>query len=201
MKWSFSFVRVFEIDIKIHATFGLILLLGAMQWGGSNGFGGAAFIFLGAGQEWAAERARAVLTTFRVGDAYNKHALTLSPADRVSTVVNLLLTSYQPDFAVVQGDSLLGVVTREHVLRALLSDTEDLYVTGIMDREVPRFQDSAELDTIRNEMAANGKQVGAIFDGEKYLGLVSQEDIREALLVATFVDQREKRRLARAGAA
>ncbi|MBN1566422.1 MAG: site-2 protease family protein [Acidobacteria bacterium] len=161
----------------------------------------AAFIFLGAGQEWAAERARAVLTTLRVGDAYNKHALTLSPADRVSTVVNLLLTSYQPDFAVVQGNSLAGVVTREHVLKALLSNTDDQYVTAIMDRDIPQFQASAELDTIRNEMAANGKQVGAIFDGDKYLGLVSQEDIKEALLISTFAAQQEKRRLAQAGAA
>jgi Zn-dependent protease/predicted transcriptional regulator len=372
MKWSFSFIRVFGIDIKIHATFGLILLLGAMQWGGPNGLGGAAFgmllmtllfmcvvlhelghslvakafglpvreiillpiggvaqleknpekpahellisiagplvnvaiavlliaiagvsgsfeglnarglvagqpaapspatmfawliaanvtlaifnlipafpmdggrvvrallwfflgfskatriasvlgqlialaigiwsllvghlvltfiaafVFLGAGQEWAMERARAVLNTLRVGDAYNKHALTLSPGDRVSTVVNLLLTGYQPDFAVTQGNTLTGVVTREHVLNALLSETEDQYVTAIMDRSIPKFQASAELNAVRNEMAAAGKQVGAIYEGDKYLGLVSQEDIKEALLIATFLAQQEKRRL------
>lgn len=376
MKWSFSFVRVFDIDIKIHATFGIILLLGAMQWGGKNGIGGAAFgvllmillftcvilhelghslvakafglpvreiillpiggvarleknpqksthellisiagplvnvvlavllvaiagvsgsfeglnarglvagqpatpsagtmlawliaanvtlalfnlipafpmdggrvlrailwsfmgfsratqiasavgqgiafviglwsilnghllltfialfIFLGAGNEWAAERARAVLTTLRVGDAYNKHALTLGPADRVSDVVHLLLTSYQPDFAVMQGSSLLGVVSREHVLKALIADTQDQYVTAIMDREIPAFQASAELDTIRNDMASSGKQVGAIYDEDKFLGLVSQDDIKEALLVATFAAQQEKRRLGESG--
>jgi Zn-dependent protease/predicted transcriptional regulator len=375
MKWSFSFVRVFDIDIKIHATFALILLLGAMQWGGKNGLGGAAFgvllmillfacvvlhelghslvakafglpvrqilllpiggvaqleknpeksihelliaiagplvnvvlavlliavagvsgsfeglnarglvtgqpaapsaetmlawliaanitlavfnmipafpmdggrvlravlwffmgfskathiasvvgqtiafviglwsivnghllltlialfIFLGAGQEWAAERARAVLTTLRVGDAYNKHALTLNPGNRVSDVVHLLLTSYQPDFAVMQGSSLVGVVSREHVLRALIGNTEDQYVTAIMDREIPQFQTDAELDAIRNELAVKGKQVGAIYDRERFLGLVSQEDIKEALLVSTFAAQQEKRRLAEA---
>ena len=32
------------------------------------------------------------------------HALTLSPGDRVSTVVDYILTSYQPDFAVLLGD-------------------------------------------------------------------------------------------------
>ncbi len=376
MKWSFSFVRVFDIDIKIHATFGLILFLGAIQWGGKNGIAGAAFgvllmillfacvvlhelghslvakafglpvreiillpiggvaqleknpeksshelpisiagplvniaiaviligiagvsgsfeslnarglvagqpaapsaetmlawliaanvtlalfnlipafpmdggrvlrailwffmgfsratqiasavgqtiafviglwsilngnflltlialfIFLGAGQEWAAERARAVLTTLRVGDAYNKYALTLSPGNRVSDVVHLLLTSYQPDFAVMQGSSLSGVVSREHVLKALMSDTQDQYVTAIMDCDIPAFQTSTELDTLRSDMAAEGKQVGAIYDGEKFLGLVSQDDIKEALLVSTFAAQQEKRRMAEAG--
>lgn len=161
----------------------------------------AIFIFLGAGQEWAAERARAVLTTLRVGDAYNKHALTLSPGDRVSTVVHLLLTSYQPDFAVMQGGTLVGVVSRAHVLKALMSDTEDQYVTAIMDRDIPSFQGSSQLDGVNNEMSAKAKQVGAIYDGERFLGLVSQDDIKEALLVASFAEQQEKRRLAQADAA
>jgi CBS domain-containing protein len=159
----------------------------------------AAFIFLGAGQEWAAERARAILSTLRVGDAYNKHALTIGPADRVSTVVHLLLTSYQPDFAVMQGGSLLGVVTRDHVLRALAMNVEDQYVTAIMERDVPPFQVSDELDSIRNEMQSKGKRVGAIYDGERFMGLVSLEDISEAMLIAAFLAQQEQRRLAQAG--
>lgn len=61
----------------------------------------AFFVFVGAGQEQAEEQARSVLSTLRVGDAYNKHALTLCPGDRVSRVVDYILTSYQPDFAVL----------------------------------------------------------------------------------------------------
>jgi DnaJ like chaperone protein len=75
----------------------------------------AFFVFMGAGQERAEEQARTVLTTLRVGDAYNKHALTLSPGDHVSKVVDYILTSYQPDFAVMQGSGFLGVVTRDEV--------------------------------------------------------------------------------------
>ena len=84
----------------------------------------------------------------------------------------------------------------EYSERPPLTGTEDQYVTAIMDRDIPSFQASAELDTIRNEMAANGKQVGAIYEGAKFLGLVSQDDIKEALLVATFAAQQDKRRLA-----
>src|SRR3990172_13151410 len=48
----------------------------------------AVFIFFGAGQETAEAEAKTVFTTFLVGDAYNKHALTLAVGDRVSRVVN-----------------------------------------------------------------------------------------------------------------
>ncbi|MFZ2519641.1 MAG: peptidase M50, partial [Anaerolineae bacterium] len=43
MKWSFRIAQVFGIDIKIHITFFLILILGAVQWGGPAGLSGAAF--------------------------------------------------------------------------------------------------------------------------------------------------------------
>lgn len=42
MNWSFSLGRVSNIDIRVHFTFFFILLLGAMQWGGSLGNGQAA---------------------------------------------------------------------------------------------------------------------------------------------------------------
>jgi Zn-dependent protease len=93
----------------------------------------AVFIFLGAGYESVAAQAKAVLNTLRVGDAYNKHALTLVPGDRVSRVVDYLLTSYQPDFAVLHGGRLLGIVTRDDVLRALAASPEDAYVTGVAE--------------------------------------------------------------------
>jgi Zn-dependent protease/predicted transcriptional regulator len=158
----------------------------------------ALFIFLGAGQEWAEERARTVLTTLNVGDAYNRHALTLAPGDQVSTVVHYLLTSYQPDFAVLQGSTLLGVVTRDDVLKSLATETGDSYVTGIMQRDVPRFQESVQLDEVRKAMQEQGARVAAVCKEDKYLGLVSLEDINEALMVATFIKQQEERRLAEA---
>lgn len=156
----------------------------------------ALFVFMGAGQERAEEQARTVLTTLRVGDAYNKHALVLSPGDHVSKVVDYILTSYQPDFAVVQGRSFLGVVTRDDVLKALATETNDLYVAGIMKREVLTVDARQGLDEARRLMGEKGERIAAVNDGETFLGLVSVEDIGEALVVSSFVQLRDKRRAA-----
>jgi CBS domain-containing protein len=161
----------------------------------------AVFIFFGAGQENAEGQARTVLTTLRVGDAYNKYALTLAIGDRVSKVVSYILMSYQPDFAVLQGGNLLGIVTREDVLRALAADTRDVYVTGIMRREVAKVEASATLDEVRLVMAEKGARVVAVYDGAVYLGLVSREDISEAFAVLAFLQrQQEARRVEQASA-
>ena len=151
----------------------------------------AIFIFFGAGQENVEGQARTVLTTLRVGDAYNKHALTLQIGDRVSKVVDYILTSYQPDFAVMQGNHPLGIVTRDDVLNALSSAPDDQYVTLIMRREVLRLDANASLDTARQQIAEKGVRVGAVYSGEAYLGLVSLEDIAEAYAVLSFQQRQQ----------
>ena len=156
----------------------------------------AFFIFMGAGSEKAEEQARTVLTTLRVGDAYNKFALTLAAGDHVSKVVDYILTSYQPDFAVVQGGALLGIVTRQDVLKTLATDPQDLYVAGVMNREVVRVSAGESLDDVRRTMAEKEVRIVAVYDGERYLGLLSAEDLAEALLVVTFVERQRQLRAA-----
>ena len=154
----------------------------------------AVFVFFGAGQETATADSKTVLTTRRVGDAYNKNALTLVVGDRVSKVVDYLLTSHQPNFAVMQGSNLLGIVTRDDVLRALATSTIDLYATEIMERDVLKVESSKTLQDVSETMAQNGKRVVAVYDNSNYLGLVGIEDISEAFTILAFLERQERHR-------
>ena len=156
----------------------------------------AIFIFTGAGQEGNEARARTVLDTMRVRDAYNRHAISLTIGDRMSKVVGHILTSYQPDFAVTQGDRLLGIVNRENVLQALNTESDDLYVTQIMQRDFVRVNADQSLDEVRAIMSEKGARTVAVYDNDQFLGLVSLEDIAEAFTVLSFVQRFEQRRTA-----
>ncbi len=160
----------------------------------------AVFIFFGAGQETAGTEAKTVLSTLRVGDAYNKHALTLAVGDRVSRAVDYILTSYQPDFAVLQGSNLIGIITRDDVLRALANIPTDTFVTEIMEREFLKVEASKSLDEVRRKMAEQGTRIAAVYDGVNYLGLISMADIAEAFTVQTFVERQKQLRQAQANA-
>lgn len=153
----------------------------------------ALFVFLSAGGERAAEEARGLLATLRLRDAYNKHALTLQAGDRVSRVVDYLLTSYQPDFAVLHGGQLLGVVTRTTVLQALVTHPGDGYVTGVMNRNVHRLDANLSLAEAQEQMAENGVAVAAVFEADRFLGLVNLDDLREALQIAAYLRAGEAR--------
>ena len=156
----------------------------------------AIFIFTGAGQEGSEAQARTVLDTLRVRDAYNRHAISLEIGDRMSKVVGHILTSYQPDFAVTQGDRLLGIITREDVLHALNTEANDLYATQIMRREFVRVNADQSLHEVRDIMGEKGARTVAVYDNEQFLGLVSLEDIAEAFTVLRFVQRFEQRRTA-----
>jgi Zn-dependent protease len=154
----------------------------------------AVFVFVGASQETNAAQAKTVLVTRKVGDAYNKHSITLQNGDRISRVVDYLLTSYQPDFAVTFGSRLLGVVTREDVMKALAMQPNDCYVSEIMTRDVFKLSADDTLDTARDKMGEKNVRVAAVYDGEQFLGLVSQEDISEAFAVLMFVNRHHQLR-------
>jgi Zn-dependent protease/predicted transcriptional regulator len=157
----------------------------------------AVFIFVGAGQETAVASSKTVLSTQKLGDAYNKNALTLVIGDRVSKAVDYILTSYQPDFAVMQGSKLLGIVTRNDVLNSLATNPDDLYVQQIMQRDVQKLDAGQTLEEARALLNEKGKRIGAVYQGETYLGLVSLEDIAEAFTVLTFWNRQQKLRQAK----
>lgn len=188
----------FAIATRIAAAVGQFLAMGIGLFGLLTGnlllALVAVFVFLGAGQERAEERARVVLGTTLVGDAYNKNAITLAPGTQVSQVVDHILTSYQPDFAVLQGSALIGVVSRDDILRSLATELSDSYVTGIMHRDVLHVDAGLTLEEVRERMNASGQRLAAVYRGETFLGLVSREDIAEALLVIGFSKAQEARR-------
>lgn len=152
----------------------------------------AVIIFFGANQETATAESKTLLKTLRVGDAYNKNALTLAIGDRVNKVVDYLLTSYQPDFAVLQGSNLLGIVTRNDVLRTLATSPTDLFVTEIMQRNVVKVDASMTLQEVSELMQAQSARVAAVYNGNTYLGLIGLEDISEAFTILAFQQRQQQ---------
>lgn len=151
----------------------------------------AGFVFFAAGSERADNQAGTVLATRRVGDAYNRYAILLSLNDRVSQVVDYLLKSYQPDFAVVHRGQLQGIVTREDVIRWLSQNSYDVFVTEIMEEptRVLKVQADGSLDDVRQRMNESQNRVAAVYEGDAFLGLVSAEDIAEAMYILTFLNK------------
>lgn len=130
----------------------------------------ATLVLLGAGATQSEERTRSVLEARRLGDACNRHALTLLESDRLSTVVRHLLPSYQPDFPVMRGAELVGVVLRTDVLRALERRAGDIPVTDLMTT-CPRLTADQSLADAHAMLQDLHAPVAAVYDVRGFLGL------------------------------
>ncbi len=101
-------------------------------------------------------------------------------------------TGYQPDFAVIFGKNLLGIVTRNDVLRTLATNPDDLYVSEFMQRKVLKVDATKSLDEVREEISDKRARIAAVYNGTNYLGLVSAEDLNEATAVLVFVQRQQR---------
>lgn len=154
----------------------------------------AILLFLAAGATRADENVRTFLSTRRIGDVYNRNAMTLDESEHVSRVVDYLLTSYQPDFAVLRQGQLIGVVSRDQVLQSLANSPDDEPVWRVMVQAIPQVQAWQPIDQVRQTMAEQNSRIVAVFDGVNYLGLVNADDLAEALVLISCVQRHESMR-------
>ena len=116
--WSWLGLGVFGMV----PNFGLVLI--------------ALFVFFAAAQERDLEMSEATVDDARIEAAMVRDFRTLTGGDTLRRAAQQLLETNQQDFPVVQGDEVQGVLTRNHLLRALAAEGELGYVAGAMERNV-----------------------------------------------------------------
>ena len=152
----------------------------------------AMFVYLGAAQEAAALRGRTLTAGYPVRAAMITDFRTLSHGDTIRDAGNLLLSTTQQDFPVVYGGSAVGLLTRNRLLRAMMSEGPDAYVAGAMDRDFPRLSPDQDLSEVLPMLAASGS-CALVMDGEQLLGMVTSENLSEFLMLRQISRQQPKR--------
>ncbi len=142
----------------------------------------ALFVYLGATQEGVAVRSRALTAGVPVRAAMVTDFRTLSHGESLRAAGELLLATSQQDFPVVAGGTVLGLLTRTALLRAIVSEGPDAYVAGAMDRGFARVRPDDDLAEAMTTMGGVRSCV-LVMDGDRLLGLLTAENLTEFLLL------------------
>jgi CBS domain-containing protein len=142
----------------------------------------ALFVYLGATQEAAAARGRALTAGVPVRRAMVTDFRTLAHGETLRAAGDLLLATSQQDFPVLSGGAVVGLLTRKALLRAMLAEGPDAYVAGAMDRQFARVAPDADLAAAMPLIAAPGG-CALVMDGETLVGLLTAENLTEFLLL------------------
>jgi CBS domain-containing protein len=205
MKSALKAAQTAGVGVNTYATLGLTLKVGMIVgWAAAillfvvGSIGGqlvlalvsvlvfSGLLFLESGGTFAVPRASVARSSasslLDASDASaGERRITVSGDALVQDAASVVLASRQPDFAVVQGGSVLGVVTRSDIVWALVQDAGDAPVVSIMRRDVPRVDAGSPSDEVGRIMIEKNTPMVAVFDGEKYLGLVKHSDIAVAM--------------------
>jgi Zn-dependent protease/CBS domain-containing protein len=153
----------------------------------------AFFVFVAAGQEASAVSQRQAFHGLRVQDAMMTDFHVLPPSATVGEVVELLLAGTQQDFPMVDGDDrLLGLVTRQRLIRALAENGAGHPAQDILERcelQVPPRMDLGEALQALNSSTCPVLPVIEPLGG-RLTGLLTSENVGELLLVRLAVRRR-----------
>jgi stage IV sporulation protein FB len=157
----------------------------------------AFFVYVGGSAELEAVSSRAVLRGVRAGAAISPSAVSLYTSERIERALELVMTTYQTDFPVLDlGGRFSGVLSRQHLIYALRELGPDARIVEVMapSSTVPEVSPNADLATVWELMSQRGSRVVAVRDGMQFLGLITNDDISEVFQVmGAAIEGRQRR--------
>jgi len=96
----------------------------------------------------------------------------------------------------VHGDTVLGVLTRSALVRAMMSQGPEAYVASVMDRNPRRVSPDEELSEILPELTAS-RSPALVMEGDKLVGLLTAENLSSFILLKQVSQQQQARLQAR----
>ena len=143
----------------------------------------ALFVWMGAEQEAAMVQVHTSLGGIPVQRAMLTEFRTLSPDDALQTAIDHTLAGWQQDFPIVFGDRVLGVLTREDVLRTTAQQGSNVHVREAMNRE---FKPVDSHDMLESALAVlhgcKCRSLPVVHDGQ-LVGMLTTDNVGEFLMI------------------
>ncbi len=152
----------------------------------------AVFVWMGATQETHMAQMRAYFSGTPVREATVTDFRTVGPNEHLREVVQLLLTSTQEDFPVVEGDKVLGLITRDRLSSALQEHGEEYPVRAAMRTDYRMLDASESLQNAFMQMQQEQAQTYLVFSGDRLYGLLTTRNLGEFISVRSALSKQKR---------
>jgi CBS domain-containing protein len=153
----------------------------------------ALFVYLGAQQEAHSAAIRSAMRGVPVRDAMITTFRTLAPDDTLRQAVSEILPGGQRDFPVVEAGQVVGMLTRDDVLRAVSAGDADHRVADVMRSECLKVEDSEMLDRTFERMREHGCSSLAVVRHGSVVGLLTLENVGELMMIHSAMRRAQPR--------
>ena len=145
----------------------------------------AVIVYLGARQESEVALLKAATRGLRVQDAMITAFTPLRPGNTLDDAVRLLLAGAEQEFAILENDHTVGILTRKRLVQALRDRGRTALIRDVMEKPCGVVTEGELLEDAFEQMQAAECQVLPVEREGRLVGLVTLENLGELLLVAT----------------
>jgi Zn-dependent protease len=150
------------------------------------------FIFWGAEMEERMVRMRASLRDLEVDDVMNRQFTAVGPTDTIAHCLQQIYQTGQEDFPVLENGQLVGILTRNEILKGVHEHGTSAPVGAAMRRVLHVVTPNTSLIRAHEELLASGASTFPVMDDGQLVGMLSQENISRYFLLADEIGRRKK---------
>lgn len=159
----------------------------------------ALFVFLGAQGEMQLAELRWGLSGIPVRDAMMTHFTNLTVDDTLGDAVDRLLDGSQQDFAVMDGDTIVGVLPRSDLVAELARRGPETPVSEVMRRNCGPVDENDMLFRVFSRMQEKDCPLVPVTRRGRVVGMVTLENVGELLMVRSALRKAAQQRVVAAG--
>jgi Zn-dependent protease/CBS domain-containing protein len=143
----------------------------------------AFFVWIGATQEASMVQMRSALGGIPVNHAMVTDYQTLSPGDNLERAIQMILAGSQQDFPVVDGSEIVGVLTRQDLLRALGEQGKNTLVSEVMQRDIQVVESSEMLESAFQRLQVCQCHTLPVQQSGRLVGLLTMDNVGEFISI------------------
>jgi Zn-dependent protease/predicted transcriptional regulator len=141
----------------------------------------ALFIFMGAQAESRMAQQRGKMNGMTAGQAMRTNIRALAPHEWLSSAVDSMMSTAQQDFPIVENGRVVGVLTREMVIKGLQQFGAYVPIAQVMQRNVTPIEADQPLTSASDAMQSNELVAMPVTHKGTLVGMLTLDGIREFL--------------------
>lgn len=143
----------------------------------------ALFVWLGAAGEASLVQMKNALGGIPIKQVMITNYRTLTPTDRLNRAVEHILAGFQQDFPVVDGDRVVGLLTRTDLLTALAQRGPDALVADVMQQQFLTADPAEMAEAVFSRLQECNCHSLPVVQNGRLIGILTADNVGEFLMI------------------
>ncbi len=151
----------------------------------------AVFIFIAAQAEYADIHSKAMLAGKSVSDLMMTNFTPLHPDLQLSRVVEILLNGQEEEFIVTDNDQVVGVVTKNNIIKGLSEQGQDITTAMVMSHDFIAADPEDKINDVYEKMRHSGYKIIPVEHEGRLMGVIDIDNINKFMAVQETIRSRK----------